>query len=800
MSRNSVYFAEGRKTEVTELQSLLRNPKVQNNPHKKQEVIKKVIAYMTLGYDVSRLFPDIVMAASTNDIVVKKLCYLFMSKYARSNEEVATLCINTMTKDCSDVDPMIRGLALRSLSSLGLISTVQYLTPQIEKGLTDKSSYVRKCAVLAICKFYALSDEAVKIDQGFEIDENVKTDLVNKLYQMMGDFEGDVAISACMVLNEILSGSGGLVVDERDLDELLKRIAGFEEWQATFVLRLVSEKYVVKDESSVLKLFNILDPFLKSNNSALCLSTVECFLKVVNSNEIPGMKNLKYKVLARLLQPMLRMLGSSSPELQYSLLKHILLLSKKFPGVFDDEYRHFYLLFSEPMWNQISKLEILAELCNVVNVDIIVAEISFYAENRNLILASKALGSFPRIVSKVPGSAEGILNQVLRLTKMKGLTSIFCRSCALKSYCQILLDTPKLAKQNAKRLRKVSYKVLNDLKILDDEESVELSNNVREAVRKVSEENLKLIVRLLGYYCSGMKSTGEVLLRLLNSLQENMSDQYRLELFYACTRTYLRQGENCKKVFDQSYKLLTASKVEFLTLEKAKLVVQCLKADPIAYAKAMMQLPSEREGNCKNTELGFNSLSVIFEKNMSRFGTYNGDETLGEGEKRLEAKVMEPHEEENDMLLDFGKSETPKNSTVPHKDNFFHDLIKPEENGHKTMGFETSFSMDKMKFRGVWRSLSPSKDYILMISTGARTISEIVTTVEKALQTISVKILASGSVNEGVKFFIYAKSEHIYLGELLVSNISSKLVVKSEKGSDTEFFKTHLEKVLNEAF
>jgi hypothetical protein len=39
---------------------------------KKRDVIKKVIAYMTLGIDVSRLFSDMVMASQTQDLVQKK--------------------------------------------------------------------------------------------------------------------------------------------------------------------------------------------------------------------------------------------------------------------------------------------------------------------------------------------------------------------------------------------------------------------------------------------------------------------------------------------------------------------------------------------------------------------------------------------------------------------------------------------------------------------------------------------------------------------------------------------------------
>jgi hypothetical protein len=42
-------------------QALLRDPKVQRDGEKRREVIKKVIYYMTLGVDVSKLFSEMVM-------------------------------------------------------------------------------------------------------------------------------------------------------------------------------------------------------------------------------------------------------------------------------------------------------------------------------------------------------------------------------------------------------------------------------------------------------------------------------------------------------------------------------------------------------------------------------------------------------------------------------------------------------------------------------------------------------------------------------------------------------------------
>lgn len=52
---------EHKKGEVNELKTSLRNPAIDRDPEKKREVVKRVIAYMTLGIDVSKLFSEMIM-------------------------------------------------------------------------------------------------------------------------------------------------------------------------------------------------------------------------------------------------------------------------------------------------------------------------------------------------------------------------------------------------------------------------------------------------------------------------------------------------------------------------------------------------------------------------------------------------------------------------------------------------------------------------------------------------------------------------------------------------------------------
>jgi AP-4 complex subunit beta-1 len=148
----SGYFVDQKRGEVNELKQLLKDINIERDLKRKREVIKKVIAYMTLGIDVSRLFTDMVMAIETKDIVIKKMIYQYLCRYYNKEPDMTVLCINTLCRDCSDDDPMVRGLALRSLCNLRLSTVLEYIEKYLKKGLYDISSYVRKIAVMGILK------------------------------------------------------------------------------------------------------------------------------------------------------------------------------------------------------------------------------------------------------------------------------------------------------------------------------------------------------------------------------------------------------------------------------------------------------------------------------------------------------------------------------------------------------------------------------------------------------------------------------------------------------------------------
>lgn len=124
----------------------------------KRNLFKNILHYMTINVDMSSLFTQMIIAATTTsaqDLVLKKMLYLYICTYAQQKPDLTLLAINTLTKDCGDSDPTIRGLALRSLCSLRVPNLVEYLLTPLKNGIGDRDAYVRRTAVLGVLKVIA---------------------------------------------------------------------------------------------------------------------------------------------------------------------------------------------------------------------------------------------------------------------------------------------------------------------------------------------------------------------------------------------------------------------------------------------------------------------------------------------------------------------------------------------------------------------------------------------------------------------------------------------------------------------
>ncbi|KAJ4458211.1 Adaptor protein complex 4 (AP-4); beta subunit [Paratrimastix pyriformis] len=390
------YFAD-RKGEVNELRALIRNPIVEHDPAKKREVIKRVTTYMTQGIDMSGLFSDMVMSVVSKDFTVKKLVYQYLCYYATVQEDLTILVINTLRRDCKNENPMVRGLALRSLSSLRVSSVVEYLVPHITAGLTDASSYVRSAAVNACIKLFHISPATFK-----------ENNLVDTLYEMIRDRDATVAGNCVAALNEILAGDGGIQINRPLVTYMLNRLGEFNEWHAMRVLELL-QGYAPQSEEELYDIMNLLEDRFRHAHSGVMFGVAAVFLKFARPHA-----RLHEDVCRRIVDPLVTFLSTSPPEIAYVCLAHARAMQERFPGLFDTAYRTFYFRIFDPLYVKLEKLEMLVLVANEANAAHIVAEVGEYCTEMDVSRqAIRALGRIALRVGKALDQVVGLLQELL---------------------------------------------------------------------------------------------------------------------------------------------------------------------------------------------------------------------------------------------------------------------------------------------------------------------------------------------------------------------------------------------------
>eukprot|EP00559_Dactyliosolen_fragilissimus_P003996 CAMPEP_0184858358 /NCGR_PEP_ID=MMETSP0580-20130426/3480_1 /TAXON_ID=1118495 /ORGANISM="Dactyliosolen fragilissimus" /LENGTH=1088 /DNA_ID=CAMNT_0027354473 /DNA_START=179 /DNA_END=3445 /DNA_ORIENTATION=+ len=427
------YFTEAKKGEVNELRQLLRNFSVEKNPMRKREIIKKVIAYMTLGIDVSRLFSEMMLVIETRDLVIKKMVYLFLTNYACSHPELAQMCTNTLQKDCNNDDPMVRGLALRALCGIRLPQMVEYIAEPLKRSLQDPHAYVRKTAVMGMLKLHDLDSEA--FEEGKYVDI---------LYDMLRDPDASVVSNCILVLNEVMAKGpdGGMTINRAIMLHLLNRLGEFSEFGVVAVLDLVP-KYIPANEDEGYQIMNLLDPVLRTSNAGAFLSVIFAFLSLADNIQTDS-QSMKLQIVNRIKAPLITMMAGGSHELAYTLLKHIDALIELCPAVFDDEYRQFYIRYHETTPVKYLKISILSKLANPSNAPDIVAELAECVNDSDITLSRLSVRSMSSIACRDVGG-EGCSDSIARrLVDMLDLDIDHVSSEAATALANIVRKHPSL--------------------------------------------------------------------------------------------------------------------------------------------------------------------------------------------------------------------------------------------------------------------------------------------------------------------------------------------------------------------
>uniref|UniRef100_A0A8C1FT66 AP complex subunit beta n=2 Tax=Cyprinus carpio TaxID=7962 RepID=A0A8C1FT66_CYPCA len=399
----SKYFKNQWNSEIFELKAELNNEKKE----KRKEAVKKVIAAMTVGKDVSSLFPDVVNCMQTDNLELKKLVYLYLMNYAKSQPDMAIMAVNSFVKDCEDPNPLIRALAVRTMGCIRVDKITEYLCEPLRKCLKDEDPYVRKTAAVCVAKLHDINAQMVE-DQGF----------LDSLRDLIADSNPMVVANAVAALSEISEShpnSNLLDLNPQNINKLLTALNECTEWGQIFILDCLSN-YNPKDEREAQSICERVTPRLSHANSAVVLSAVKVLMKFL---ELLPKDTDYYNTLLKKLSPPLVTLLSGEPEVQYVALRNINLIVQKRPEILKQEIKVFFVKYNDPIYVKLEKLDIMIRLASHANIAQVLAELKEYATEVDVDFVRKAVRAIGRCAIKVEQSAERCVSTLLDLIQTK---------------------------------------------------------------------------------------------------------------------------------------------------------------------------------------------------------------------------------------------------------------------------------------------------------------------------------------------------------------------------------------------
>lgn len=401
---DSKYFTTTKKGEIFELRSELNSDKKE----KKREAVKKVIASMTVGKDVSALFPDVVNCMQTDNLELKKLVYLYLMNYAKSQPDMAIMAVNTFVKDCEDANPLIRALAVRTMGCIRVDKITEYLCEPLRKCLKDEDPYVRKTAAVCVAKLYDINPQLVE-DQGF----------LDQLKELLSDSNPMVVANAVAALSEMneasVSGAPLIEMSAVTINKLLTALNECTEWGQVFILDSLAN-YSPKDEREAQSICERITPRLAHANAAVVLSAVKVLMKFLEM--LPSDSDFVSTLTKKLAPPLVTLL-SSEPEVQYVALRNINLIVQKRPDILKHEMKVFFVKYNDPIYVKLEKLDIMIRLASQANIAQVLSELKEYATEVDVDFVRKAVRAIGRCAIKVEQSAERCVSTLLDLIHTK---------------------------------------------------------------------------------------------------------------------------------------------------------------------------------------------------------------------------------------------------------------------------------------------------------------------------------------------------------------------------------------------
>ncbi|KAG4304651.1 hypothetical protein PORY_002044 [Pneumocystis oryctolagi] len=494
----------------------LRMGLVSQYAHERKDAIRRTIAAMTLGKDVSMLFPDVLKNIATPDLAQKKLVYLYLMNYAKSHQDLCILAVNTFVQDAEDPSPLVRALAIRTMGCIRVNKIVDYLFEPLRKTLHDSSAYVRKTAAICVSKMFDINPDTV-IENGF----------LEILQELLNDTSPMVVANAMAALIEISERVPDLqiqIVTSLKLSRVLSILNECTEWERVTVLSALAtyKATSMKEAESICE--HVIPQFQHVN-----VSVVMAAIRVVMCNFSSISKDTAKQLIKKITPSLGKLtLVSSVPEVQYVALRNINLLLQEYPDIHDKDIKVFFCKYNDLEYVKLEKLDIIIKLANKQNVDQILMELKEYASEVDVDFVRRSIKTIGQCAIKIEESAYRCVNLLLDLINTKV-------NYVVQEAVIVIRDI----------FRKYPHTYDNVIPTICENMSLLDEPNVKSS-----------FIWIIGEYSEKISNSRDILTSYINNFKHE-DTQTQLQLLTATVKLFLKNPVNNEEIIQRIFEIIT---------------------------------------------------------------------------------------------------------------------------------------------------------------------------------------------------------------------------------------------------
>ncbi|WFC98835.1 snoRNA-binding rRNA-processing protein [Malassezia yamatoensis] len=327
------------------------------------EGLKHVLAMISKGLDPTIFLASVFKLASTTSFEVRKLVYIIVLRYAGQHPDLALLSINSIQRDLTEPNPMIRAMALRTLSEMRVKDAFSITILAIAKAVRDSHPYVRRVAAYAILRCY-------------EMDPDTRDTLNDPIETLLRDRSPEVLGPTIRVFATVNGDRWDAF--HRHFRKMCHALSDMDPWsQSDSVdvlvryarLHLPDPQTTTDMDPDLELLVNQMDPLLSSIHAAPVMSAVRATLLLAPED--------RHKKAISALVQLLR----KPADIAYVAILRILAVEQKHVPLLEPFLGLFFIRVNDPEYLALAKLRVLLLCVQPSNAETIADELAVYTRS-----------------------------------------------------------------------------------------------------------------------------------------------------------------------------------------------------------------------------------------------------------------------------------------------------------------------------------------------------------------------------------------------------------------------------------